>query len=379
VFALASAQTNLNVNVSLFPNGLTNMSTLADEFSASDLFSRCSVVMSYVNATDNKTYGTYLEYVKGVETFPVDLSVPYHIFTDADYSDSDCTLMDFDYCINLSDFTSLEVSDGYVEVLSAVGFFKNPNWRDFEYSAFWQAPFNFTDDLNLSITVPVFEHTNFETNRAYRNGGKIGVVIKHLSSTSSVWADSSISDRFAHVIFSDNSSDLACYGIDNFNTGSKLCSVSVTGSSAKIVSNGATYTYFYGNDFTSPLVHYDIFPTYSSSKGINQVYWDGDGNTNVLVYNFMYPIAFSGMQQDSFNTTTCDLSTFMPLDDGSCYRFSSSYPTGRYIYLESGFIAGIAGIAMVLVALAACYDFMTGGHIVKSINEHFSNIGRQIK
>lgn len=56
-----------------------------------------------------------------------------------------------------------------------------------------------------------------------------------------------------------------------------------------------------------------------------------------------------------------------------------SVPTGNFIGYDQAFISGLAGIAMILVAFAACYDFIHGGHRVESINRQFSNIFDKIK
>lgn len=372
-FSPVLADGNFSMNVTFLPNGFSNLSSITNELSATDLWPEIRIVARYKNVTDDKFYGTYLKYGYSIDlSLPTDLSVPFHVFNNSDYSPYDCSGMGFDYCVEPDSFRGLNFSasdDLWVALVPNL-YFTGADFDAYDYSNYWSAPIDFTYDINVTVSLPVFKHL-----KMYRNNGKIAVVVKHLSSTPSLWADAGLTDKFVGFSYSNNDTVIACYGEDSSNTGG-FCGTAVTGS-VKVVTIGADkYSYFVGDDFTDSSTLFRHVVIYASLGGDEQAYWDGDGTSATLNYGMFYNENF---YQSDINSTSCNLDESMPLLNGGCYMFSPSMPTSNFIGFDQAFISGIAGLAMILVAFAAMSDFITGGKVTKSIDKHFSNIGKQIK
>jgi hypothetical protein len=117
----------------------------------------------------------------------------------------------------------------------------------------------------------------------------------------------------------------------------------------------------------------DDYPAHGSYISTNSYCSDYDGghifDGSIRLYDFGFRLwgTFAAPPTTTIATTTIATTTI------------PSVPTGNFIGYDQAFISGMAGIAMVLVALAACYDFIHGGHRVESINRQFSRIFDKIK
>jgi hypothetical protein len=363
-----------NITADILVNGKTDISELNPEWNVSAVeSSSVRAAISYTNETDSKNYGTFV-YWGGPSGWPVTFDIPFHVFTNDDYSEATCSSMGLDYCINITDLDGLTFTNNFwVAFVPGLVFTVDGKQMAYDYSIYWSAPpvtWNFDHNYKMNASLPVFKSL-----KLYRNGGKIAGVLKGLSTTPSIWFGGSV-DEFIDFQFASNGTSVACYGETDEGMSGFCGSGVVTGNATVVNSGGSDYVVFTGDDFTDGSTQYVPHVALLSSNGENQAYLDDDGNAATLNFAAFYSSAF---YQSDVVETSCDLSSSFPSDTGGCISFVPSIPTGNFIGFDQAFISGIAGLAMILVALATAVDYTTGGHVVKSINKHFSDIGKQIK
>jgi hypothetical protein len=382
VFALllAPAFANLNqIDFYVYPNGYTNMTILSDELGGvTNIDGNTRIVLQYINTTDSQVYGTFAQGPTINVPIPGSLSTPFQTLTDSDYQSSCETDYGNVACLNISGFASQnqsEIGTIYSAIVPNLAFSNGSDLWYYDYSQYWATDmgsvFNFSlSNWNVTSIVPVLHPY-----KIYRNAGKIALVSKALPSTPDIWFDDSLTDKHVRYKYASNYSTFACYGDEN-NLPGVFCDVPVSGFGKSITVGVDRYIYLVGDDFTDATTEYWPLFSLTSMPAYGQSYFNGDDGTATLNHAVLLGPNFF---QNQTLSTTCDLETQMPLQEGGCYTFVPQIPTGRFVWLESGFLSFILAIAMVLVAMMVIFDRFTGGKGTKQLNSHMGKIIGRIK